>query len=247
MLRDVFERIRRAGLTLRPSKCATGCDEVDFVGPKISNGEVQMDTSKLDKIKNISQPQTKKEVRSFLGLAGYYRKFIPNFAEVAVPMTDLTKGCQPKKVKWGPSQEKSFKTMKELLTQAPILRLPDFIKPFIVQTNASDTGVSAALLQDFDDGRFSVAYASKKLLPRERNYSVIERECLAIVFAVQKYQKYGTEFILHRDHRPLPYIQKCKTESGRIKRWSIFLQNYNFRIESIKGADNAAADYLNRL
>ena len=249
MLRDVFERIRRAGLTLRPSKCAIGCDEVDFVGHKISNGEVQMDTSKLDKIKNAPQPQTKKEVRSFLGLAGYYRKFIPNFAEIAVPLTDLTKGGQPKKVQWGPSQEKSFQTMKELLTQAPILRLPDFSKPFIVQTDASDTGVGAALLQDFDDGRFPVAYASKKLLPRERNYSVIERECLAIVFAVQKYQKYlyGTEFILHTDHRPLTYIQKCKTESARIMRWSLFLQNYNFRIESIKGSDNVAADYLSRL
>jgi len=249
MLRDVFDRIRQAELTLRPSKCTIGCDEVDFVGHKISNGQVEMDITKLDKIKDASQPQTKKEVRSFLGLAGYYRKFIPNFAEVAVPLTDLTKGGQPRKVQWGPSQEKSFQTLKEMLTQAPILRLPDFSRQFIVQTDASDTGVGAALLQDFDDGRFPVAYASKKLLPRERNYSVIERECLAIVFAVQKYQKYlyGTEFILHTDHRPLTYIQKCKTESARIMRWSLFLQNYSFRIESIKGTENVAADYLSRL
>ena len=104
------------------------------------------------------------------------------------------------------------------------------------------------MLQNFDDGLFPVAYASKKLLQREKNYSVIERECLAIVFAVQKYQKYlyGTEFVLHTDHRPLSYIQKCKTDSARIIRWSLLLQNYSFRMEAIKGSENYAADYLSR-
>ena len=207
-----------------------------------------MDRGKLDKIRDAPQPTTKKDVRSFLGLAGYYRKFIPNFAEIAVPLTDLTKKGKPLKVEWGPAQESAFQTLREQLTEAPILRLPDFARPFIVQADASDTGVGAALLQNFEDGLFPVAYASKKLLQREKNYSVIERECLAIVFAVQKYQKYlyGTEFVLHTDHRPLSYIQKCKTDSARIMRWSLFLQNYSFRIEAIKGSDNFAADYLSR-
>jgi hypothetical protein len=126
--------------------------------------------------------------------------------------------------------------------------LLDFSRQFIIQTDASDVGVGAALLKEYDDGRFPLAYASKKLLLRERNYSVIERECLAIVFVVKKFQKYlyGKEFVLHTDHRPLSFIQRCKIESGRIMRWSLFLQNYRFRVEAIKGSDNVVADYLSR-
>ena len=146
-----------------------------------------MASSKLEKLRNAQHPKTKENIRSFLGLAGHYRKYIPNFAEIAVPLNDLTKDGQPKNVQWGPYQQKSFETLKTLLTQAPILRLPDFKRPFIVQTDASDTetdasdtGVGASLVQDLDNGRFPVVNASKKLLSRERNYSVIEGECLTV-------------------------------------------------------------------
>ena len=207
-----------------------------------------METDKLEKIQDVEPPTTKKQVRAFIGLAGCYRKFIPTFAEIAVPLTDLTKKDQPTKVTWGPEQQHAFNVLWNLLNRAPILRLPDFNRPFKVQADASETGVGAALVQDYDDGRFPVAYASKKLLPKERNYSVIERECLAIVYAVKKFQKYlyGKEFILHTDHRPLSYIQRSRMESGRIKRWALFLQNYKFRIEAIKGSENIAADYLSQ-
>ena len=128
------------------------------------------------------------------------------------------------------------------------MRLPDFDKQFILQTDASDSGVGAALLQQHEDGLFPIAYASKKLLQREKNYSVIERECLAIVFGIRKFQKYlyGTDFVLQTDHAPLTYIQRCKIESGRIMRWALFLQNYKFRVEAIKGSANVCADYLSR-
>ena len=248
-LRSTFQRIREAGLTIRPTKCSVGYNSVDFVGHVVGKGSLSMDEEKLGRIKEAPQPKTKKQVRSFLGLAGYYRKFIPNYAEIAVPLTDLTKKNQPNQVKWGDAQQHAFDTLRDLLTKAPILRLPDFSKPFIVQTDASDSGIGCILLQEYDDGRFPVVCASKKLLPRERNYSVIERECLAIVFAVKKFAKYlyGREFILHTDHQPLSYIHRAKLESGRIMRWALFLQNYRFRIESIKGSENVGADYLSRM
>ena len=248
-VRDIFSRVRAAHLTMRPTKCLLGYQSLGFVGHTVGKGQIAMETDKLERIANAPQPETKKQVRSFLGLAGYYRKFIPNFAEIAVPLTDLTKKGQPSKVKWEEPHQRAFRVLIDMLTRAPILRLPDFQRPFLVQTDASDVGVGAVLFQEYDDGKFPVAYASKKLLPRERNYSVIERECLAIVFAIKKFQKYlyGKEFVLQTDHQPLAYIQRCKIESGRIMRWALFLQNYRFRIEAIKGSDNIGADYLSRL
>ncbi len=208
-----------------------------------------MDPGKLDQIGEAPRPKTKQQVRSFLGLAGYYRKFIPNFAEIAVPITDLTKKGQPNVVRWGDAQERAFQLLKQMLTQAPILRLPDLNRQFIVQADASDTGVGAVLLQEYDDGKFPVAYVSKKLLPRERRYSVIERECLALVYAVRKFNKYlyGKEFVLQTDHQPLAHICRFKAENSRIMRWALYLQTYQFRIEAIKGKDNVGADYMSRL
>ena len=207
-----------------------------------------MKDDKLEKIRNAGRPKNKKQVRAFLGLAGYYRRFIPAFSDVAAPLTDLTKKGRPTHVDWQEEHEHSFKTLKDMLIRSPILRLPDFDRPFILQADASDSGVGAALLQRYEDGLFPIAYASKKLLPREKNYSVIERECLAIVFGIRKFQKYlyGAEFVLQTDHAPLSYIQKCKIESGRIMRWALFLQNYQFKVEAIKGSDNVCADYLSR-
>ena len=248
MLGDVFERVRQAGLTVRPTKCLIGFGNIGFTGHVVGNGIIRMEEEKLNKVRDAPQPQTKKQVRAFLGLAGYYRKFIPSFAEVAAPLTDLTKKGCPNKVDWKPEHEKAFTLLKDKLTQGPILRIPDFDRPFVLGTDASDSGIGAVLLQKFDDGTFPIMYASKKLLKREQNYSVIERECLAIVFGIKKFQKYlyGREFYIQTDHAPLSYIQRCKIESSRIMRWALFLQNYSFKIEAIKGSDNCCADYLSR-
>ena len=177
------------------------------------------------------------------------RKFVPNFAERATPLTDLTKKGCPNVVQWGAAQEQAFKDLREVLTKAPILRLPNLHKPFIVQTDASDTGVGATLLQEYADEVFPVMYASKKLLPRERRYSVIEREGLAMLFAIKKFERYlyGREFTPQTDHQPLAYIKQAKMENSRIMRWALFLQNYQFRVEAIKGSQNVGADYLSRL
>ena len=154
----------------------------------------------------------------------------------------------PNKVEWRDIHDTAFRKLKAVLTSEPILHLPDLDRPFILQTDASETGVGAALLQEHDEGIFPVAYASKKLLKREQNYSVIERECLALVFGVRKFQKYlyGKEFTIFTDHAPLTHIQTKKIESARIMRWAMFLQSYRYRIQSIKGSDNVVEDYLSR-
>ena len=248
-LRDLFLRVSKSGLTIRPSKCMIGFQEIDFVGHLVGNGKLEMEEDKIDKVKNAPQPKTKKQVRSFLGLTGFYGRFIPGYAKIASPLTDLTKKGLPNNVHWTSTQQKAFETLKEMLTQSPILRLPDFSRKFWVQSDASESALGACLLQEFDDGLFPIAYAIKKLLQREKNYSTIERECLGLVFAIKKFEMYlyGKEFILLTDHRPLSYIQKCKVENSRLMRWSLFLQNYRFRIEAIKGSDNVWADYLSRV
>ena len=245
----LFQRLRDANLTAKPSKCGFGAQEIQCLGHRISSEGLQPDKSKVDAIGSAERPTTKKQVRSFLGLASFYRKFIANHASIAVPLTDLTKkNARNKDIEWGDAQEKAFQTLKTRITKYPILRLPNFQRKFVVQTDASEYGIGAVLCQEYDDGKFPVAFASRKLNKAERNYSVIEKECLGIVWAIEKFHRYlyGTNFDLETDHQPLAYLQSAKTLNARIMRWSLRLQPYRFRIVSIRGRDNQTADYLSR-
>ena len=138
----------------------------------------------VEKIQNVPRPSNKMQVRSFMGLAGYSRDFIPNFAATSAPLSDLTRKGQPNKVDWGDAQEKAYQTLKTLLTSEPILYLPDPNKTYYLRTDASDYGVGAVLMQEHDSKLFPVCYVNKKFSSAERNYSTIE-ECLAIVWALQ--------------------------------------------------------------
>ena len=182
----------------------------------------------------------------FLGLASFYRIFIPNFAEIAVPLSDLTKKGSSTKVKWGESQERSFQTLKALLVKPPILQLPDFNRTFIIQTDASDTGIGCVLMQEYDGIPRPVSYASRNLASREQNFSVIEREALAIVWGISKFDfyLYRQQFVVQTDHKPLVYVNKSKTLNKRIMRWAMLLQEYQFSVQSISGKNNYAADYI---
>ena len=245
-LRDFFARVRRAGLTLRPTKCQIGEPGIDFLGHKISDGMIQPRAEKIEKIAGASRPETKKQIRSYLGLIGYYQKFIPNFASIAAPLTELTKKNQPNKVSWGDAQEVAFQELKQHLMNYPILRLPDWTAEFILQTDASNSGAGAVLLQEVDGVKHPIAYASRKFLPRETRYSTIEREGLAIVWALQKFQVYlfGKHFWLETDHQPLIHIQRANPVNGRLMRWALILQPYCFTIRSIKGSENVGADFF---
>jgi len=181
ILRELFRRLAQARMTIRPSKCIFGVGSIDFLGHQLQQGLIGLHEDNVAKIKKAPRPTTKKQVRSFMGLAGYYRDFIPNFAAVTAPLSDLTRKGQPSKVEWGDAQEKAYQTIKILLTSDPILRLPDPEKTFILRTDASDYGIGAVLMQEHEGKLFPICYASKKLSNAELNYSTIEKECLAVV------------------------------------------------------------------
>ena len=205
-IHKVFERLRAAGLTVKIKKCQFGMSQCHYLGHVVGSGLVQPQPAKIEAVAQFATPQTKKEVRMFLGLTGYYRKFIENYSSIAAPLTDLTKKSAPRKVVWTAGCEQAFQELKKCLCGSPVLRSPDFTKTFILQTDASDRGVGAVLSQQDEEGHdHPIAYFSRKLLPREEKYSTIEKECLAIKLGIQAFQVYllGKPFIVHTDHRAL--------------------------------------------
>lgn len=249
VLRELFGRLRKARLTARPTKCSIGFKSLPCLGYVVGDQRLRPDQEKIKAIEEAPRPETKKQVRSFLGLASFYRRFIPNFSAIAIPLSDLTRKGLANKVEWNANHEKAFLSLKKMLTSSPVLKLPDLSQEFILRTDASDTGIGAVLLQEENDKAMPVAYASRKLLPREKNYAIIERECLAIVWGIQKFEPYlyGREFVLETDHQPLTYLNRTRTANGRLMRWALLLQPYRFRLRAIKGCDNVGADYLSRV
>jgi hypothetical protein len=248
VLRDFCERVRKANLSLKPSKCKIGFDTVDFLGHTLKTDFIGPQSETVGRILNVPRPQTKRQCRSLLGLVNFYRRYIPNCATLIAPLTEITKKKSPHVVKWEEPHERSFTKLKEVLSSEPILKLPDIQKEFILQTDASNVGIGACLFQLHDGIKHPVMYASKKLLDRERNYSVGEREALAIVWAVSKFYRflYGTHFTLESDHRPLQYLNTSDSQNPRVMRWSLALQPFRYTVKYIRGDDNFCADYLSR-
>lgn len=247
-LRAVFDSLRQANLVAKPSKCLFGYDELEFLGHIAGGGKIKPVQDKVSAIHEFPVPVTKKQVRSFLGLIGFYRKFIPQFSDISVPLTDLTKKNEPNKVKWSDTTQKSFDKLKECICSDSVLRSPDFSKKFILQTDASGKGLGAVLEQEFDDGRRPIMFISKKLSGAECNYAVVEKECFAIVWAVKTLRNYleGKEFAINTDHAPLQWLQRMKTSNQRLLRWSLILQEFNYTVFYIAGKTNIVADVLSR-
>ena len=165
-IRGVLQRLRKYNLTAKPKKCQFGMHECIYLGHIVGNGQVKPDPNKLAAVKDYPIPKTKKEVRCYLGLTGYYRKFIANFAKLAMPLSDLTKKSLPDKVNWSTECEVAFNSLKKALCESPVLQSPDFNKQFVLQTDASDRGVGAVLSQRDENGcDRPTAFYSKKLLP----------------------------------------------------------------------------------
>ena len=231
---------------LKPSKCFIGYTSLVFLGHRL--GSVLPNEDLVNKIKDSPSPSNKKQLRSFLGLVVYYHAFVPNFAAIAAPLSDLTTKGAPEKLMWTDVQEQAFQTLKRHVCVNPVLCLPNMSKPFILPTDASGEGLGAILLQEVGGVKHPVAFASKKLLPRERNYSTIEREAFAVISGVQKFQNYlmGTHFLLETDHHPLQYLDRAKYQNSHIMRWSLLLQPYHFTVHAITGSENVGADFLSR-
>lgn len=247
-LKDVLTRIKTAGLTIRPDKCALAKSETQYLGFVLGHGVIRPQVGKVEAVKGAKQPVTKKQVRSFLGLVGWYRKFIPNFSARAIALTNLTKKNQPNKVIWTEECEKAFKDLKDALCQEPVLLSPDYDKLFTVQTDASQQGIGAVLLQEEQGQLKPVVYISRKLLPREVNYSTVEKECLAVKWALDSLRYYllGRKFRLETDHRALAWLGRMRDSNARITRWYLAMQPFDFEVLYRSGSQNCTADFLSR-
>ena len=248
-VRAVFRRLRETQLAAKPSKCQLGFAELDYLGHRVGRGLVKPDEDKMGKIRDAPRPTTKRQIRSFLGLVGFYRKFVPNFAEIAVPLTDATRDRAPVKVRWDDDCERAFVELKRILCAQPACTLPDFDKVFVLRTDASSTGLGAILLQDHGHGDQTIACASRKLNSAEKNYSTVEKELLAVVWGIEKFSAYlyGKEFVLQSDHLPLKHLDSMKNTNGRLMRWAIQLQPYAHVFKAIPGKENVGADFLSRI
>ena len=191
-------------------------------------------------------PEKEKDVKAFLGLTGYYRKFIQNFSSIAKPLTTLLK--KENKWKWTSEEQESFELLKSKLIEFPILHYPDYQQQFILTTDASGYGLGAVLSQGTLGKYMSIAYASRTLNSAELNYSTIEKECLAIVWACKNFRPYllGRRFKVITDHKGLTWIFNVKDPSSRLLRWRLLLEEYDFKIKYKPGKQNENADSLSR-
>ena len=235
------------GLKLNVTKSKFAQPEVKFLGHIVSEQGCRPDPANVEAIQNMKPPTNVKEVRRFLGMCGFYRKHVPEFAKVANPLTNLTRSKV--EFNWTEQCQEAFQELKQRLVQAPILVRADVSKPFIITTDASNTHVGGVLSQIQPDGTDrAIGYFSKKLKPAEVRYSATDREALAVVLTCRQFNHYlwGTKFTIVTDHQPLISIFKRKTKSPRMNRWILELREYNFNIQYVKGKFNHVADNLSR-
>lgn len=247
-LKQVFSKLREANLTLQPSKCHFALKQLKFLGHIISRRGVEVDPDKTQAMSDFPRPKSQKQVRSFLGMANYYRRFIKNFSKIATPLNACLKTVGNKKFQWTEECEQAFQTLKSKLLTAPVLAYPDPSKHFILTCDASDTAVGYVLGQ-LDDTKkeFVVAYGGKALSTDEKKFSTTEKECLAVLYGIAAYRPYlaHTEFTIVTDHKALVWLQTAK-HTGRLERWALKIQEYNFKIVHRPGKSNCVADALSR-
>ena len=245
-LRVVLQKLREAGLRLKLSKCSFFQRQVGYLGHIVSREGVATDPAKTEKVAAWPCPTSVTEVQQFLGLASYYRRFIRNFAEIAKPLHRLTEKAQG--FQWTNQCDDAFRELKQRLTSAPILAFPDFSQPFILDTDASQTGIGAVLSQVQEGQERVVAYASRTLSKAERRYCVTRRELLAVVTYVQHFRHYllGRRFELRTDHGSLTWLQGFKEPEGQLARWLERLQEFDFKIIHRRGKQHGNADALSR-
>ena len=242
-LEKLLKRLSEVNLTARPSKCIFGASTVEFLGHNVGYDWITPNNDNLDKIARAKRPVMKKEVRSFCGLLGYYRDYIPSCAIIATLLMDLTKKGQPNFIEWGEPQEEAFNTLREALLKRPILRLPNHSIDFTLRTDASNSGIGAVFMQEHGGKLRPVAYASKKLTNAETKYSTLEKECLVIIWGVGRFWLFlaGKKFVLQTDHKLLTFLSTAHYKNNRILRWSLSLQGYEFVV--IRRQANLAGKY----
>ena len=246
-LGQVFDRLRKAGLRLKPTKCHLAQKEIAYLGFIVTDKGVAADPQKIEAVRSYPTPTDLKHLRSFLGLASYYRRFIANFAKIANPLHALT--CKDTPFLWDSTCQQAFESLKQCLIAAPVLAFPNFDNPFLMETDASGIGLGAVLAQKQEDGSVRpLAYASRSLQKHERNYGVTELEALAVVWGVKHFRPY---LYVHRcdvytDHEALKSLLNTPQPSGKLARWGMAIQELDLHIHYRPGGKNQNADALSR-
>ena len=248
-LKSLFSTLAAANLTVNLKKSTFGSSSVTFLGHQVGHGKVAPRDAKVTAIRDFPVPQDKKGVMRYLGLCGYYRRFCRNFSTLAEPLTNLLKARS--EFVWSEECQNAFVALKRILVSQPVLHAPNLEKPFTLQVDASDVAAGAVLLQKGEDDStlFPVGYFSVKFKSYQKNYSVIEKETLALVLALEHFKVYvqSSQIVdVHTDHNPLTFLAKLKNKNQRLLRWSLILQQYNLQVSHIKGSQNIIADALSR-
>jgi hypothetical protein len=246
-LEQVFSILANTKLKIKPTKCAFGAQQIEFLGLKVDRQGITTTKAKIDAILESPQPTNVKQLRTFLGCASYYRQFCPGFAFTVQPLQALLK--KGVKFTWSPACESAFQAIKTLLTSAPVLRHYDFARPAHLSTDASTQAIGAVLEQTDEEGRkHPIAYFSKTLSPSQSRWSVSERELFAIVAALQHFRLYLQNGVtIYTDHQALTSVLSKTNLSPKLSRWTIILSEYRILgIEYRKGKQNSVADFLSR-
>lgn len=246
-IEEVFLRLRKYNLKLSPSKCDLLRKEISYLGHKITDKGIKPDESLTSVVKNFPIPKSQKDVKSFLGLASYYRRFIDNFSKIAGPMTSLLK--KDIVFQWSERCQISFDELKSKLINPPILQYPNFSEPFILTTDASGYAIGSVLSQGKIGEDLPIAYASRTLNKAEINYSTCEKELLSIVWSVNHFRPYlfGTKFYVQSDNKALIYLKNIKDPNSRLTRFRLKLSEYDFEVAYKPGRLNKCADTLSRM
>ena len=245
-LENVFSKLQNAGLKLKAAKCALFKEEVLFLGYRVSGSGIHTDPQKVAIVEQWPVPIDASEVRSFVGLCGYYRRFIAGFSTLAKPLFRLTE--KGREFIWTPECQEAFEMLKKHLATAPILAHPNFSLPFIVDTDASQQGLGAVLSQYIEGQEKVIAYASRTLSKSERKYCVTRKELLAVVFACKHFRHYlyGHKVTVRTDHSALKWLMSFKDPQGQVARWIEFLSTYDLEIHHRACMKHNKADSLSR-
>ena len=243
---EILSRIANAGLTLKPSKCVFASATVDYLGHIVGVGKVEPRQLKISAIVNFPKPQSKHQLRQYLGLCGYYRKFLPHYAHLASSLNEMLK--KGSSMNWSPEAEKAFVDIKSRLASNPILRTPDFSQPFSLAVDAVDKNIGAYLFQVIDGIEHPICYFSKSLNEHQCRYSTIEKEALALLLSVRTFSVYfgSSPVNVYTDHSPLQFLQRMSNVNQKLLRWNLELQAYNLNIIHRPGRFNVIPDLLSR-
>jgi len=245
-LREIFSRLRAANLKVHIKKCSLFQRRVNFLGHVLTETGIEVQREKVKAVQSWPTPCNLTEVRSFVGLCSYYRRFIEGFADIAAPLHALTK--KNVRFTWGPEQEEAFSQLKEKLTSAPVLGMPRDEGTYYLDTDASNTGLGAVLSQEQEGQEVVLAYASRIMTRTEQNYDVTRRELLAVVYGLKIYRQYllGRHFVIRTDHSALQSLRKTPEPIGQQARWQAFIEQFSFEIKHRPGIRHSNADALSR-